>query len=1236
MVPGGPETDWGRPRLRASMSGAARGGRAAFREALGERILVFDGAIGTMLQALRLEESAFRGDRLREHPKPLAGLHDVLCLTGPELVERVHLDYLAAGADALTTNTFNGTAVSLTDYGLEDFAFEINRAGARVARRAIEAFQPDRPVFVLGSMGPTNRTLSVSPDVADPAYRAIGWEELRAAYLEQARGLLAGGADLLLVETCFDTLNAKAALDACAEAMSEAPGDPGLLVSFTAVDQGGRNLTGQDAEAFWVSVEHAGVTAAGVNCSLGAEAMGPILERMARYAPVPVGAVPNAGLPNELGGYDEIPVATASALRDLARQGLLNFTGGCCGTTPEHIDAVRKALRGAAPREVPAARSGLRLAGNEPLVRPERAFLIVGERTNVTGSRRFARLIRRERFEAAIGVAQDQVAGGANLIDVNMDEALLDSAGCMSRFLRLVAMEPDIARLPVVVDSSDLDVIEAGLRQLPGKGVVNSLSLKDGEEAFLDSARRVRRYGAALIVMAFDEEGQAVDADRKTAICARAYRLLTGIGVPPGDIAFDPNVLAVATGIAEHDRYALEFLNALPRIREACPGSLLSGGVSNLSFAFRGNEGVRQAMNAVFLHHAIAAGLDMGIVNAGRLPAYDDIPEDLRERVEDVVLARRPDASERLLEVASEARAQASSRGADDAWRALPVEERLAHAVVQGFTDFIEADTDEALAGIGSALGVIEGPLMDGMRVVGERFGDGRMFLPQVVKSARVMKRAVARLEPFMRNDEQAADRRDRIVLATVKGDVHDIGKSIVGIVLACNGYEVDDLGVMVPADRILERANAGGAALVGLSGLITPSLAEMERFAVEMERRGDHRPLLIGGATTSARHTALRLAPTRSGPVVHVRDASLASGVARSLLGDEREDYVAELRRSQSRLRERGEEGRPPLLSLAEARRRAPRFPRATDVRPRFLGVRVLREIAIRELLPYIDWTPFFHAWQFRGTFPALLDHPDSGSAARELLAAARARAAALATGDELRAAAVYGFFPAAREGDDILVWEPRSASGPPRFRIPTLRQQEDRKGPRLALADFLGDGGAGAPAAGGADVVGMFAVTAGLGLETAVAAAERASDDYDALLLRSLADRLAEALAEKLHETARRELGYGEEENLEPEDLLRERYRGIRPAPGYPGTPDPGIAREIFDALDAEAAIGVRLTESFAITPTASVAGLYFASPEARYFSVGRIGRDQLEDYAARRGITPAEAETLLRRVL
>ena len=1209
-------------------------GRPGFLRAISGRIVVFDGAVGTMLQAKRLDEPGFRGERLRQHPKPLQGLHDALCLTRPELVEQMHRLYLEAGADALTTNSFNANAVSLLDYGLEEYAFEINSHAAAIARRVADA--ADRPCFVLGSMGPTNRTLSVSPDVSDPAFRAVTWDELRGAYREQAAGLLAGGVDLLLVETCFDTLNAKAALDAARDAIAEAPGDPGLLISFTSVDQGGRNLTGQDSEAFWVSVAHADVTAAAVNCSMGAEAMRPIVETLSRLAPVPVGAVPNAGLPNELGGYDEAPETTAAALGALAADGLVNFVGGCCGTTPDHIRLVSKAMEGVRPRRLPRRTRTLRLAGTEPLVRPESAFLVVGERTNVTGSRRFARLIRNGQFETAVSVARDQVAGGANLLDVNMDEGLLDSGAAMSRFVRLIAMEPDIARLPIMVDSSRLDVIEAGLQCLPGKGVVNSLSLKDGEDAFLSAVRRVRRFGAALIVMAFDEEGQAVDAVRKTAICKRAYRLLTErAGVPPEDIIFDPNVLAVATGIPEHDRYAREFIEAIPRIRAACPGSLISGGISNLSFAFRGNEGVRQAMNAVFLHHAIAAGLDIGIVNAGRLPVYDEMEPRLRDRVEDVVLARREDATERLLAIAEEARAGRKATTSDDSWRRLPAPERLAHAVVNGILDFIERDAEEARLALPSPLAVIEGPLMDGMRVVGDRFGDGRMFLPQVVKSARVMKRAVSVLEPYMDSEEDAG-RRERIVLATVKGDVHDIGKSIVGIVLACNGYHVDDLGVMVPAERILDVAREADAALIGLSGLITPSLDEMERFAAEMERQDVSLPLLIGGATTSQRHTALRIAPARSGPVIHVSDASRTSGVVRGLLGPQSAAFVDENYRVQESERNRTARRGPKLLDVGAARRRAPDFGSGARIEPAFWGPRVIRDIPLAELIPYVDWTPFFHAWEFRGTFPALLQREDTGPEVHELHQNALRRLEGLAHEQTLQPKAVYGFFPANREGDDILIWQPGELGGAPSTRIPTLRQQEERPGPRLAAADFLDAAESGHPPGEGTDVIGAFAVTAGHGLTELVAAADETGDDYDALLLRSLGDRLAEALAEWLHQRARRDLGYGGSEDLTPQDLLRGRYRGIRPAPGYPATPDLSILAEIFRLLDAQAAIGVGLTESFAIRPGASVAGLYFASPESRYFSLGTIGRDQLEDYARRRGMPLAEAERLLRRHL
>ncbi len=1228
------------PRRPGTASGARNFGNArapmnrhqAFRDALAERILLIDGAIGTMLQQEHLDEAGYRGERFREHPHPIRGLGDILCLTRPDLVTAVHRKYLAAGAEALTTNTFTATSVSLADYGVEHLAFEINRAGAALARAAADA--AGREVFVLGSMGPTNRTLGISPDVSNPAHRAIEYDELRASYREQARGLLAGGADLLLIETCFDTLNAKAALDAAREAIAGAPGRPGLIVSFTAVDRSGRNLVGQTAEAFWISVAHADVTAAGINCSLGPGAMRPFVRDLAREAPVPLTVVPNCGLPNEFGAYDETPETMARELRELAADGLANAVGGCCGTRPEHIRAIGEAIAGLAPRRIPQPERRLRLAGTEPLVRPERSFLVIGERTNVTGSRKFARLVREERPEEALAVARDQVASGANLLDVNMDDALLDSEAQMEQFLRLIAMEPEVAQLPLMLDSSRLSVLETGLRAAPGKCVVNSLSLKDGEAAFLEAAGRVRRFGAALVVMAFDEKGQAVDRARKTEICARAFRLLTErAGIPPEDIILDPNVLAVATGMPEHDRYAVEFLESLPLIREACPGASLSGGVSNVSFAFRGKEAVRQAMNSVFLHHAITAGLDMAIVNAGRLPLYDDIPETLRERIEDVLLARRRDATDRLVELATRTRAR-SRRRASPSWRELPVGERLAHAVLHGVLDDIDRDTEEARGAYGAPLAVIEGPLMDGMRIVGDRFGAGRMFLPQVVKSARVMKRAVAVLEPWMEKAD-AGGGRSSIVLATVKGDVHDIGKSIVGIVLACNGYRTIDLGVMVPAERILDAAREHEASLIGLSGLITPSLDEMERFATEMEHRKVRLPLLIGGATTSARHTALRIAPKRKAPVVHVPDASRASGVVAALLGEGRDAFVEANRAAQEAARQDKGRGSRKLLSLAEARSRAPRFLRAHSVRPTFLGIRHRDDVPLSELSPYIDWTPFFHAWQFRGTFPALLEHPDAGSAARELHQNAQDRLTRLAREARLHGRTVFGLFPATAAGDDIEVRDPAD-SNRILHRIPTLRQQEDRPGPRLAAADFLDRSENGTLPERGPDTVGLFATTVGQGLDALVAKAEADGDDYEALLLRSLGDRLAEALAETTHREARRAMGFGQTEQLTPADLLREKYQGIRPAPGYPATPDLGILREIFDLLSAESRIGIELTGNFALHPAASVAGLIFGSPEARYFSVGRIGRDQLGDYARRRGITVERAEALLRRLL
>jgi 5-methyltetrahydrofolate--homocysteine methyltransferase len=1212
---------------------------------LARRILVIDGAMGTLLQAHRFSEADFRGARFADHPRHLRGDNDLLCLTQPAAVREIHAAYLAAGADIVTTNSFTATRIAQADYGLPpEVVREMNVAAARLARDAAdeaERADPARPRYVAGSLGPTNRTASISPDVEDPAARNVSWEELEEAYREAAAGLLEGGADLLLVETIFDTLNAKAAIFAVRQLARELGVPVPLMISGTIVDASGRTLSGQTVEAFWHSVRHADPVIVGLNCALGPAQLREHLDVLARVADRSVSAYPNAGLPNDLGGYDETPEAMAAAARAWARDGLLNVAGGCCGTTPAHIAAIAAAVAGLPPRAVPAIPPATRLAGLLPLVIPPpgNAFVNVGERTNVTGSRKFARLVAEGREDEAVAIAREQVANGAQLIDVNMDEAMLDGVAAMTRFLRRIAVEPDIAAVPVMVDSSKWSVLEAGLRQLQGKGVVNSISLKEGEAEFLRQARLCRDYGAAVVVMAFDERGQADTIERRLDVLHRAYRLLTGVvGFAPEDVILDPNIFAIATGIEEHNRYAIDFIEAVRRLKAELPGARTSGGVSNVSFAFRGNDRVREAIHAVFLYHAIRAGLDMAIVNAGVLPVYDDIDPELRERVEDVVLDRRPDATERLLEIAVRYAAQGGmERAAEDlAWRELPVEERLTHALVEGIDTWIAEDTEEARLRAGRPLDVIEGPLMAGMNVVGDLFGAGRMFLPQVVKSARVMKKAVAVLVPYLEAERAGTGRRaGTIVTATVKGDVHDIGKNIVGVVLGCNDYEVVDLGVMVPAARILERAREIGADLVGLSGLITPSLDEMVHVASEMERQGFTIPLLVGGATTSRAHTALRIEPAYSGPVVHVADASRAVGVARALLDPAgREAFAAAIRAEYEAIRrERGERrGAEQRLSLADARANRLRLDWSAVIppRPAFLGVRTFAAYPLGELAERIDWGPFFAAWELRGAFPAILDDPTVGAAARDLHRDALALLDRIVAEGSLRADAVVGFWPANAVGDDIVAWRDEARDEPlATFR--TLRQQVAKRDgrPNLALADFV------APRETGvADYVGAFAVTTGHGLEELVARFEAAHDDYSAILAKALADRLAEAFAERLHERVRRELwGYAPGEALSNADLIAERYQGIRPAPGYPACPDHSEKRTLFDVLRAEERAGIRLTESWAMRPGASVAGYYFWHPASAYFGVGRIGRDQLEDYARRAGIPVAEAARILR---
>ncbi len=1217
--------------------------RTALDAALSERVVILDGAMGTQIQGFGLEEADFRGERFADHPSPLGGNNDLLQLTRPDVIREIHDWFLEAGADIIETNTFSSTAVAQADYGMQPAVYDMNLAGARLAREAADAWTartPDRPRFVAGAIGPMNRTLSMSPKVEDPGYRAVSFDEVREAYAEQVRALIEGGVDLLLVETIFDTLNAKAALLAIDEVAEETGVRLPVMISVTITDASGRTLSGQTVEAFWVSVSHSRPWSVGVNCALGAEAMRPHVEALARISDCWVSCYPNAGLPNAFGEYDELPEDTARVLRDMAGDGLVNILGGCCGTTPNHIAAIARAMDGVRPRPRPAAADldSTWLSGLEPFtIRPDSVFTMIGERTNVTGSRRFAQLILGGDETTALEVAVEQVRSGANIIDVNMDEGMLDSVAAMTRFLNLVAAEPEIARVPIMIDSSKWEVIEAGLKCCQGKSVVNSISMKEGEEAFLRQARRARAYGAAMVVMAFDEAGQADTADRKVEICTRAYKLLTEqAGVPPQDIIFDPNVFAVATGLEEHARYAMDFIEATRRIKEACPGVRISGGVSNLSFSFRGNDVVREAMHTAFLYHAIAAGMDMGIVNAGQLGVYEQLPADLRDLVEDVLFDRRPDATERLLAFADTVKGEGKKKEVDLSWREATVEQRLEHALVNGLVDFIEEDTEEARLKYGVPLQVIEGPLMAGMSTVGDLFGAGKMFLPQVVKSARVMKRAVAHLEPFMAEERAAAEAAGegtaagKVLLATVKGDVHDIGKNIVGVVLGCNSYEVIDLGVMVPTQTILDAAVEHGVDIVGVSGLITPSLDEMVGVAAEMERRGMDLPLLIGGATTSKQHTAVKIAPRYGGPVVHVLDASRAVGVVSTLLDAERREVLhAEVLEDQERLRgiHEGRSERP-MLTLGEARDRRPAIEWQADAappRPAFTGVRHL-DVPLAELVPYIDWTFFFHAWELRGKFPAVLQHPDYGEAARELYANATAMLDRLVSEGRLRARGVYGFWPAGADGDDIVLFtdDARSAE---LTRFPMLRQQRakaDNK-PQYSLADFVAPLGSGLP-----DWIGGFAVTAGIGAEEIAKEFEGAHDDYSAIMVKALADRLAEAFAEMLHERARHDWGY-ETERLSAEDLVEERYRGIRPAFGYPACPDHTPKRTLFQLLDAPG-IGMSLTEHLAMLPAASVSGIYLSHPEARYFAVGPLGADQVADYAERTGMPLDEVERWL----
>lgn len=1217
----------------------------ALTAALRQRILVIDGAMGTAIQRDRPDEAGYRGERFKDWPSDLVGNNDLLNLTQPHIIEAIHREYLDAGADLLETNTFNANAVSLSDYGMQELAYELNYAGAALARAACDEYStPDKPRYVAGALGPTTRTASISPDVNDPGARNVSYDQLAEAYLEAARGLVDGGADLIIVETIFDTLNAKAAIFAIETLFEERGRRWPVIISGTITDASGRTLSGQVTEAFWNSIRHAQPLAVGLNCALGAPEMRPYIAEMSRIADTFVSCYPNAGLPNAFGEYDESPKRQASYVEEFAEAGFVNLVGGCCGTTPAHIAEIAKVVEGKPPRQVPEIPVATRLSGLEPLnIDEDSLFVNIGERTNITGSARFRNLIKAEDYDTALSVALQQVEVGAQVIDINMDEGMIDGVAAMDRFTKLIAAEPDISRVPVMIDSSKWEVIEAGLKNVQGKPIVNSISLKEGEEKFVREARLCRKYGAAVVVMAFDEQGQADNLERRKQICGRAYRILTEeVGFPAEDIIFDPNCFALATGIEEHATYGIDFIEACRWIKENLPGVHISGGISNVSFSFRGNNPVREAIHAVFLYHAIKAGLDMGIVNAGALVPYDSIDPELRERIEDVVLNRREDAAERLLEIAE--RFNSKDKGEDPAaaeWRSLPVRERITHALVKGIDAHVDDDTEELRAEIAAAGGrpieVIEGPLMDGMNVVGDLFGSGKMFLPQVVKSARVMKKAVAYLLPYIEAEKKPGDAErsnGTIIMATVKGDVHDIGKNIVGVVLQCNNYTVIDLGVMVPAQKILDAAKEHNADIIGLSGLITPSLDEMVNFAAEMEREGMDIPLLIGGATTSRAHTAVKVAPRRSGPVVWVKDASRSVPVAAALLDDKQRPALLEAtEKDYASLRERhAQKNERPMVTLEKAR--ANRTPIDWDgytppVPAQGLGIREFENYDLSELRQYIDWQPFFNAWEMKGKFPDILNNPASGEAARKLYEEAQEMLDTLIKEKWLTANGVIGFFPANAVGDDIEVYTDDTRTEV-LTTLRNLRQQgEHRDGiPNRSLGDFI------APKETGlADYIGAFAVTAGLGSAEKIAEFKADHDDYSAILLESLADRLAEAFAERMHQRVRTELwAYQPDEELDNEALIAERYRGIRPAPGYPACPEHTEKATLFKLLDVTERTGIELTESMAMWPGAAVSGWYFSHPQSQYFVVGRLAQDQVADYARRKGWTLQEAERWL----
>jgi 5-methyltetrahydrofolate--homocysteine methyltransferase len=1230
----------------------------SIREELEKRILIIDGAMGTMIQRYTLTEEDFRGKRFADHPCDVKGNNDLLNITRPDVIKAIHLEYLKAGADIIETNTFSTQRISMADYQMEDLSYELSFEGARVAKEAATEFMaenPDRKCFVAGAIGPTNRTLSMSPNVNDPGYRAVYFDELEEAYYEQVRGLVDGGSDVLLIETIFDTLNAKVAIVAIKKYEEVIGRKLEIMISGTITDASGRTLSGQTAEAFLNSVMHANPLSIGFNCALGAKEMRPHIEELAAKAGCYVSAYPNAGLPNEFGAYDEMPHETAHLVDDFIAAGFVNIVGGCCGTTPEHIGCIAEKARKAEPRKIPTIEPYMRLSGLEPVtITPESIFVNIGERTNITGSPKFSKLILGGDYEAALAVALQQVEGGAQIIDVNMDEGMLDSEAAMTKFLNLIASEPDIAKLPIMVDSSKWSVIENGLKCLQGKGIVNSISLKEGEEKFKESARKIMQYGAAVVVMAFDEQGQADNFERRKEICKRSYDILVNeIGFPAQDIIFDPNILTVATGLEEHNNYAVDFINATRWIKQNLPHAKVSGGVSNISFSFRGNNTVREAMHSAFLYHAIQAGLDMGIVNAGMLEVYQEIPPELLERVEDVLLNRREDATERLVEYADTIKSKGKEIIRDEEWRKGTVEERLSHSLVKGIVEYLDDDVEEARQQYARPIQVIEGPLMDGMNIVGDLFGAGKMFLPQVVKSARVMKKAVAYLLPFIEQekldnpDQDQNSSAGRVLMATVKGDVHDIGKNIVGVVLACNNFEIVDMGVMVPAQEIIKKAKEINADIIGLSGLITPSLDEMVHFAKEMEREGFTIPLIIGGATTSRIHAAVKVAPNYSGPAIHVLDASRSVTVCSTLMNPETKDeYVAGIRAEYDKAREAHLNKRSDkrFKTLEEAR--ADKFQIDLDkvvTEPTFTGTKVFEDYPLDELVPYIDWTPFFHTWELRGSYPKIFEDKFVGDEAKKLFDDAQVLLQKVVEEKLLTAKGVIGFWPANSVGDDIELsvkgkmengrWIEDTSSIlplPSSIKIHTLRQQAEKMAgePYYALADFV------APKESGVqDYFGGFAVTTGIGIDALVEEFEKNHDDYNSIMIKALADRLAEAFAERMHELVRKEYwGYAKDENLSNQELIKEEYAGIRPAPGYPACPEHTEKGTLFNLLDAENKIGLRLTESYAMYPTAAVSGFYFAHPQSRYFGLGKITKDQVEDYATRKGMSLEEAEKWL----